>query len=130
MRRRFAEILERDIAAEAEADERDSFVARRRMANHRGEIERVAAVVKAQEPVRLAAASAEIPRQHVPARCDERARGAEHVILPRVAFEPVRENRHAPGAGLVPVEIDKVAVLQFQPLALEAQREAPREQDR
>ena len=120
MRRRFAEILERHVAAEAEADQRDPLIARRCVPDDRRKVARLAAVVKAQQPVWLAAAAAEIPREHVPARRGQHARGAEHVVLSRVALQPVRENCHARSAAALPVEIEEIAVIELQPFALEA----------
>ena len=116
--RALAEVFQREISAEAEADEIDGIrrMVCQRVGNDRVQILGRAAVIHPQQAVRLAAAAAEIPRQHVPATADQGGGHALDVAGFHVGFQAVGKDREARAALLRPFQIEEIAVRQFQPL--------------
>ena len=116
--RPLAEVFEREIAAEAEADQVNGGgrVIGQRVANDRVQIFSRAAVVHPQQTVRLVATTAEIPGEHVPAAADQGAGHALNILRLSIRFEAVAEDRKAGAALGGPFEIHKIAVGQLQAL--------------
>ena len=123
-----ADVLERDVATQAEADEPDLPVASGERPVHDGrEVFGRAAVVGTQEAVGLARAAAVVPRHGVPPPRGEGLRHAADVGAVGAALQAVRDEDDAVGArGRAPaaargrqhVEVQEVAVGQVEPLAV------------
>ena len=117
-RRTLAEVFQGEISAETEADEIDGprRVVGERVGDDGMQILGRAAVIHAQQAVRLAAAAAEIPREHVPAPADQGGGHALDVAGFHVGFETVGEDGEARTGVSRPFQIDEIAVRQFQAL--------------
>jgi len=117
---RFAQPLEQRVAAERDADGvyRRVGVLRFDVTQDALDILAVASEVGARQPVVLARATPEMRHHPMPAAC----LGADHeiacVMAVGTAFEAM-EQHHDGLAGMAvhPVEIEKIAVRQFQPFA-------------
>ena len=127
-RRRFAQILERYIPAQAESHQRDAPVAFRRMTDHGREIAGLAAMVESGQTIRLLTAAAEIPGQGIPTGAVQGLGHSAHVIGGAAAFQPVSQNRHSLTAAPDPIQIEEVSVLKFQAFTLEQNAGTPPDQ--
>ena len=114
-----AEVFQREVAAEREADEPDGTGALGEdVAHDGGEVLGRARVVRPREAVRAARAAAEVPRDGRPPALRERAHHPADVRPPGRPFEPVRDEHGARRAGRPDaVEVQHVAVGQVDYLA-------------
>jgi hypothetical protein len=85
------QVFQRDVAAQAEANERHFGIPalRQGVLNHGVDVVSFAAVVRAQLAVRFAAAAPVVPRQRAPASPLQRLHHAQDVRPLRVSFQPV-----------------------------------------
>lgn len=92
----FAEVLENDVPAEAESDERDvSVVAREGVINDVAQVFADSAVIGAEEAVRFATASTAVPGEGVPTSFLKSPCHALDVFRLRFTFEPVPDDGEA-----------------------------------
>ena len=115
-RDRFRRKLQREIAAETEADQRDVTVMRCRMRDDGAKVVGGPAVIRAPQTVGNASAAPVIPCQHVPAFPPQPVCHAPDVWCRHAAFQAMRQNRQTPARGfLPPCQIKEIPVGQFQP---------------
>lgn len=115
----FAEIFQGQIPTKAEADQINPLgrVGGQGVIHHMVQIVRGAAMIEFQKAVWFAAAAAEVPCQHIPSAAAKGSRHALYVVGFRVRLEPVRKDGQPLPAIAGPVEIKKVSIRKFKPLA-------------
>jgi len=118
LRRALAEVFQREVSAETEADQIDGLrrVVRQRVGDDSVQIPGRAAVIHPQQAVRLAAADAEIPHQHVPATPDQGGGHALDVAGFQAGFQAVGKNREARATLRRPFQVEEIAVRKLQPI--------------
>ncbi len=129
MRWRLAEVFEKHVSTQAEADQRDLRPRLGCVRDDRREIGRVAAMIEPLEPIEFAAA-AEIPGERIPSGGVERGGHAADVARIGAAFETMRDDRQPGAAGACPIQIEKISVRQFELLARQREPDAAGQQDR
>lgn len=98
------------------------------MSDHCVQILGGAAVIHPQEAVWLAAAAAEIPRQHIPPATGKGGGHTADVVRLHVRLQPVGEDRESLAAVSRPCQIDEISVGEFETLRVHRQGRNPTEQ--
>lgn len=88
-----------------------------RVLDHCHEVSRIGSVIKASQPIGLATAPAIVPRECIPSSRIPRRYQAAGNRIGCLALEALRENDQPIASNPGPIEIEEIAVGEFQPFA-------------
>ena len=123
----FAEVFQRQIAAQAESGDRHGFESPclRGVVHDGRKVFGSAAVVEAGQAVEFAGTATEVPRQYRPTASARGPGQSCDVGAAGVAFQTVRNNEQPSLARVQPIQIQEIPVFQFKALAMPGQRRHP-----
>jgi hypothetical protein len=128
----FAQPLQQSVAAQRVADDRQrrSRFPPPQPVHHMGNIAGVAGAITPRQPIGLTAAAAKMHDHAAPTVTRDRRQQAENVVRIAGAFQPMQNDRERSLVAGGPVQIQEVAIGQFQPFAAQAQARSPPTQRR